>query len=119
MLRDPAGSFPDLSARLVALINRLHDLLPIIRSGVSHPGFFGSHSIKSVAPALVPGFTYDDLDAVADGNDASVTFYRLATDASLSPDDRDRLRRALLAYCRRDTLALLCVHRQLIERVKQ
>jgi hypothetical protein len=52
----------------------------------------------------VPGFSYDDLDGVADGNEASTVFYRLASDGSLSAGDRTRYRRALLAYCERDTL---------------
>jgi predicted RecB family nuclease len=118
VLRDLATSFPDLSPRFVAIVNRLRDLLPIIRGFVSHPAFLGSYSLKSVAPALVPGFTYDDLDDVADGNDASAAFFRLAADRSLSSDDRARLRRGLLSYCRRDTLALLRLHQQLIERIK-
>ena len=39
--------------------------------------FLGSFSIKAVAPALAPGFGYDDLLEVADGSDASTVFYQL------------------------------------------
>jgi predicted RecB family nuclease len=113
ILRDLAAFFPDLGERLLAPIDRFCDLLPIIRDHVSHPEFLGSYSIKAVAPALVPGFTYDDLDGVADGNDASAVFYRLASDLSLLDTDRARHRRALLTYCDRDTLALVYVHRRL------
>jgi hypothetical protein len=95
------------------VMDRMADLLPIIRSHVSHPEFLGSNSIKVVAPALVPGFNYDDLEGVADGNDASPVFSRLASDRSLSAEDRNRHRRALLAYCCRDTLALMSVHQRL------
>jgi predicted RecB family nuclease len=116
VLRDLAGFFPDLAARLFALIDRFSDLLPIIRSHVSHPEFLGSYSIKAVAPALVPGFTYEDLDDVADGNDASAAVYRIASDRSLSSEERNRYRRALLTYCGRDTLALMYVHRSLLGR---
>jgi predicted RecB family nuclease len=115
VLRSLAALLPDLSESLFAAIDRMTDLLPIIRSHVSHPEFLGSNSIKVVAPALVPGFTYDDLDSVADGNDASAVFYRLASDRSLSVEDRNRYRRALLAYCSRDTLALVYVHRELMK----
>lgn len=117
VLRDLAGFLPALSGRLLAVVDRLCDLLPIIRSHVSHPEFFGSYSIKAVAPALVPGFSYHDLVDVADGADASAVFYRLASDRSLSTEARIRYRRALLGYCRHDTLALLYVHRSLAGRL--
>jgi predicted RecB family nuclease len=113
ILRDLAAFLPDISDRLLSVINRLRDLLPIIRRHVTHPEFLGSYSIKSVAPALVHGFSYGDLDRVAGGNDASAVFYRLASDPSLSDEDRTGLRCALRDYCRRDTLALVFVHRSL------
>lgn len=113
VLRGLAAFLPDLSGPLFAAIDRMVDLLPIIRSHVTHPEFLGSNSIKVVAPALVPGFTYDDLDQVGDGNDASAVFYRLASDRPLPDADRARYRRALLTYCGRDTLALMYVHRRL------
>jgi len=45
---------PDLREPLLALINRLWDLLPIIRQNYYHPGLAGSFSIKRVLPVLVP-----------------------------------------------------------------
>ena len=93
VLRVLAAVLPDLSGPMLAVIDRMIDLLPIIRSHVTHPDFLGSNSIKVVGPALVPGFTYDDLDGVADGNEASAVFYRLASDRSLSDADRNRYRR--------------------------
>jgi hypothetical protein len=92
---------------------------PIVRAHVTNPRFLGSYSIKTVAPALVPGFSYGDLDGIADGNDASAVFYRLASDRSLTEEDRFRYRHALLAYCGRDTLAMLYVHRQLLGLARQ
>jgi predicted RecB family nuclease len=117
MLTNLAGFLPDLSERLLALIDRICDLLPILRTHVTHPEFLGSYSIKAVAPALVPGFTYNDLDEVGDGTDASAVFYRLASDRSLPDEDRARYRRALLTYCDRDTRALMYVHRRLSQHV--
>ena len=113
VLRELAALFPDLSGRIWSVVDRLQDLLPIIRRYVSHPDLLGSYSIKAVAPALVPGFTYEDLDGVADGNDASTVFYRLVSDRSLADENRMRYRHSLLAYCCRDTAALLRVHRKL------
>jgi hypothetical protein len=69
VLRDLADVFPDVSGHLHRVIDRFCDLLPIIRKHVSHPEFCGSYSIKSVAPALVPGFAYMDLVDVRNGDD--------------------------------------------------
>src|SRR5208282_279776 len=115
VLRVLAAFLPDLSGSLFAAIDRMVDLLPIIRSHVTHPEFLGSNSIKVVAPALVPGFSYDDLDGVAGGVDASAVFFRLASDRSLPDEDRGRHRRQLLVYCGRDTLAMMRVHRILMQ----
>jgi predicted RecB family nuclease len=113
-LRKLAASYPDLDDRLNAVIARLVDLCAIVRDHVAHPGFAGSYSIKAVAPALAPHITYDDLDGVADGSEASAAFYWLVTDPIISAKDRIRYREALRAYCQRDTLAMVHVHRRLI-----
>jgi hypothetical protein len=68
--------------------------------------------LKSVAPALVPGFGYDDLDGIAEGGAAASAFPRLV-DGGLPETEAARLRKALLAYCERDTLALVELHRAL------
>jgi hypothetical protein len=112
-LNELAGEFPDLSASLNGLIARLVDLLPIVRSSVYLPEFQFSNSIKSVAPALCPGFGYNDLEDVADGGAASAAFLQLASGYLTVPEEVDRLRAALLAYCQRDTLAMVEVHRAL------
>jgi Domain of unknown function(DUF2779) len=110
-LKELAADFPDLSKALNALIARLADLLPVVRSAIYFPEFGFSNSIKSVAPALCPGFTYDDFDGIADGGAASAAFLRLASGHITRPGEADQLRAELLAYCKRDTLALLEVHR--------
>ena len=112
-LKELAGEFPDLSASLNALIARLVDLLPIVRAAVYFPEFQFSNSIKSVAPALCPGFGYDDLEGVADGAAASAAFLRLASGFLTIPEQVEQLRAALLTYCQRDTLAMVELHRAL------
>jgi hypothetical protein len=112
-LKQLAREFPDLSESLSALIARLVDLLPIVRGAVYFPEFRFSNSIKSVAQALSPGFGYADLECVADGGAASAAFLRLASGYLTVPKEVDHLRAALLAYCQRDTLAMVEVHRAL------
>jgi hypothetical protein len=112
-LKELARDFPDLSTALSALIARLVDLLPIVRSAIYFPEFGFSNSIKSVAPALCPDFSYDDLDGVADGGAASAAFWQLASGRITDPREAGQLRAELLAYCKRDTLAMVEVHRAL------
>jgi hypothetical protein len=69
---------------------------------------------KSVAPALSPGFGYDDLTGVADGLAASAAFLRLASGNLPAPEEVEQLRAGLLAYCHRDTMAMVEVHRALV-----
>ena len=78
-LKELAGEYPDLSAAFTALIAGLVDLLSIVDGAVYVPEFQFSNSIKSVAPALCPGFGYDDLEGVAAGGAASAAFLQLAT----------------------------------------
>lgn len=113
-LKELAGDFPDLSTDLNALIARLVDLLPVVRSAVYFPEFGFSNSIKSVAPALCPDFSYTDLDGVADGGAASAAFLQLASGRIADPGEALQLRAALLVYCKRDTLAMVEVHRALL-----
>jgi predicted RecB family nuclease len=113
-LNELATQFPDLARPIGAIVDRLADLLPVVRGAVYLPAFDFSHSIKSVAPALSPGFGYDDLADIADGMAAASTFAQMASGAIHDPADIAKFRQALLAYCERDTLAMVEVHRALI-----
>ena len=106
VLAELALALPDLAEDLEAVRARLRDLLPIMRAHVYHPKFRGSFSLKAVTPALVPGFGYGDLDAVHDGAQATTEFARIVA-GSCGVDEEARVRRALRAYCARDTEALV------------
>ena len=107
-----ARTFPEDEIELPALCDRVVDLLQIIRSEYYHPAFHGSFSLKSVLPALVPDVTYDDLE-LADGGAAAATYARLQAD-DLPDSERKKLREALLAYCARDTEAMIGVYDALL-----
>ena len=98
---------PELAEPLEELLGKLVDLLPVVRNHVYHPGFKGSFSIKAVLNPLVPDLTYNDL-VIVDGLVASVEIARLLFVAHKIPvEERDRLRADLLAYCERDTWAMV------------
>src|SRR5881409_2868282 len=98
---------PHLDKELERIERRLVDLLPAIRRHVYHPDFGGGFSIKKTLPALVPGLSYSDL-AVQDGEVATVELQRLMLQGTeMPPGERTALREALLAYCERDTWAMV------------
>jgi hypothetical protein len=113
-LRELAEEFADLADALAAIIGRLADLLPIVRNAVYVPAAGFSNSIKAVGPALCPDFSYDDLPDIADGMAAAAGFLQIASGGLVDLKEIDRVRAALHAYCQRDTLAMVEVHRALM-----
>jgi hypothetical protein len=106
---------PRFARELTALQSRIEDLLPIVRDHVYHPAFQGSFSIKNVLPALVPGMGYDDLE-IQDGGTASAALESLLLGGeTLGPAEKQALRRKLLRYCERDTLAMARLYERLRE----
>jgi len=101
-----AERFPEYAPGLEAFIARLVDLLPIARNRYYHPDQQGSWSIKAVLPCLVPDLSYGDLEGVADGGMASVT-YREAIAVDTSTKRRKEIEEELLSYCHLDTLAMV------------
>ena len=93
---------------LRSLIGRFKDLeVPFNQLMYYHPDFHGSFSIKSVLPALFPNdpeLDYKSLD-IQSGDVAMNVFPRLQEIDD--PDEKESIRKALLAYCRLDTLAMV------------
>ena len=107
-----ARLYPDLSEKLIALTERMVDLEAIISNNYYHPDFQGSTSIKRTLPALVPEMTYDDL-AIKGGDSASAAFAYLAL--GRYDVEAESVKRNLLDYCERDTLAMVELHERLFE----
>ncbi|MCC7069879.1 MAG: DUF2779 domain-containing protein, partial [Deltaproteobacteria bacterium] len=104
-LKEIGEAFPKLKKPLDDVCARIVDLLPIVRDHVYHPGFNGSFSLKSVAPALVPALAYDGLE-IGGGQDASAALYRMLS-GKLDAEAESKARAALLEYCALDTRALV------------
>ena len=112
VMKELAQALPQYEGRLLALCERVIDLLELIRSNYYHPEFHGRFSIKSVVPALVPDLAYDDLE-IPEGLSAAAAYARLiAGDAPQS--DRAKISESLLAYCERDTEAMVRVYEVLL-----
>lgn len=108
-----APMYPERAPEFAHVISRLIDFLSLIRHHVYDPAFGRTFSLKSVAPALVPDFGYDEL-GLQDGTEASAAFLALAS-GMVDSDAEEEVRRNLLAYCKRDTEALVGLHRVLRE----
>jgi hypothetical protein len=109
-----AERFPQFRNDLLVIPNRFKDLCAIIRNNFYHPGFQSSFSLKSVLPNIVPDMDYEEL-AIQEGSQASLEFLRMM-DPSTTPEEKDRIKKDLLNYCRYDTLAMVKIRAELIKR---
>ncbi len=105
-LTEMAAGCQDLAPRLLAVCERIVDLYPIIKTHYYHPAMRGSWSIKAVVPTVVPELDYGSLQGVHEGSEAQAAFEEAIAPAT-SPQRREELRSQLLAYCERDTLAMV------------
>ena len=106
-MKELAEAFPDLAPALLAAVDRLFDLLPLARNHYYHPDMKGSWSIKAVLPTIAPELDYANL-TVSHGGMAQDAYLDLIGN-DLSGAEKTELRKALLAYCEQDTLAMVKV----------
>jgi hypothetical protein len=99
-----AERFPQLGDSLLAIIDRIVDLLPVARRYYYHPAQRGSWSIKNILPTIATDFSYDKLHGVQDGSTA-MTAYLEAIHPETASARKDEIRRQLLEYCSLDTYA--------------
>jgi hypothetical protein len=112
IIRSLAIDLPHLGQALLSLIPRIFDLHAVIRNHFYHARFFGSFSVKSILPVLVPELNYRDL-AIQDGLGAVWVRHRIL-DAALPEAERQRLATDLRRYCEMDSLAMVKVFEALL-----
>ena len=105
-IRELAERYPHLSEALLAINERVVDLLPIASNYYYHPSQQGSWSIKNVLPAVVPELRYDTLDGVQDGGMAMAAYIE-AIDPDTAIERKTQIEQQLLAYCKLDTYAMM------------
>ena len=107
VMKQLATEFPAFEDALLGLCDRTFDLLKLVREEYYHPQFHGSFSIKSVLPVLVPEMGYQDLE-IQQGLVAALDFGRMVA-GDTPVEEHGKIKDALLAYCQRDTEAMVRV----------
>ncbi len=110
-----SAMFPDLRGELGGIMERIVDLEAIVRKNYYDAGFRGRSSIKKVLPVMIPEMNYDDL-AIGEGGDAAAAFAFMA----MGLYDEEKItetKKNLLQYCARDTLAMVKMHKFLLDSV--
>jgi hypothetical protein len=103
-LKELMEEYPQHEEAVEAVLDRIVDLMSPFRKNYRLPEMEGSYSIKHVLPALVPELSYDEL-TIGNGGDASDAFYNLGKTAD--EGNVENTRKALLEYCKMDTLAMV------------
>lgn len=118
VLKDLIARFEDLTEDLTAIKDRIVDIKTVVQNHVMLPVMItkavktgGSlYTLKSIAPAFVPDFTYDDLGVVSHGGAAVEAYFQMVTGERPDGVSREELRASMLAYCKKDTEATVVVH---------
>ncbi|WP_340111011.1 DUF2779 domain-containing protein [Maribellus mangrovi] len=104
-LKEIARDFPHYKDSIDRINSRIVDLMePFSKKWYYTPDMKGSYSIKLVLPALVLGFSYENLE-INKGDMASLAFEYLYTETNESVIAKTRT--DLLEYCKLDTLAMV------------
>ncbi len=111
VIRNLAEQFPKYAGKLDWISSNIRDLMvPFQKKHYYLPEMKGRYSIKAVLPAVVPGLDYNDLE-ISNGGDA-MTGYSVLPSVK-DRKERERIRKALLEYCKLDTLAMVEIWRVL------
>lgn len=117
VIEELAEQFDDLRVELLKIHDNIKDLMiPFKKRWYYIKEMEGSYSIKFVLPALYPNnpeYDYHNLSVVHNGEEASSIFASLP---DRNKEEQDKIRKALLEYCKLDTLAMVKVWEKLKEK---
>lgn len=106
--------FPEHAEYFEQLNERIVDLmLPFYNGWYVDKGFRGSASIKNVLPVLVPELSYKAL-GIQDGNSAQRLWMEAVLDGKLG-EEKEQILQDLIEYCKLDTLAMVEIHKKLLQ----
>jgi len=109
-----ANLYPEYKEFLSQFNNRIVDLMtPFSEMWYIDKDFFGSASIKTVLPVLVPELSYKEMD-VSDGLKARRMWTQTILE-SKNQSSREKIIGDLLKYCTLDTFAMVNIFKKLID----
>ncbi len=101
---------PEYAIFLMDVNDRMFDLMTIFSKGYYVDARFkGSASIKNVLPVIVPDLSYKAL-GVQKGDEAVERWEKMIDD-STPQEEKDKIAKDLLEYCKLDTLAMVEIYR--------
>lgn len=113
-----AEMYPNYASFLNNMNQRMIDLkVPFADETVIDPGFKGSASIKDVLPVFKPELSYSDLDIQK--GDAASRLWKEITIEKANISNRNKVYSDLIDYCKRDTWAMVEIHRELEKLLKK
>lgn len=113
VLKSLGGWFPGYKEKIDKIIENIIDLMsPFQRKDIYLHQMRGSYSIKATLPLLVPELSYKDME-IKDGEMAMDAYFTMAK--SKDPAEIEKIRKALLEYCKLDTLGMV----KMVERMRR
>jgi hypothetical protein len=109
-----ANLIPELRNDLLAIKDRIVDLLPVMKENVFRRDFNWSWSIKSVTPALFGDLASYKHLSVTNGLDAQVLYLKSLKDNTLAQSQG-----LLIQYCDKDVEEMIRLYKYLIEKLYQ
>lgn len=112
-----AEAFPQYAKELMNIYANLVDLMEPFRNRHYYTKEMkGSYSLKEVLPALVPDLKYEGME-ISNAGDASLSYSGLCLIED--KDEAQKIRRALLEYCKLDTFGMVKLVEKLREAAEQ
>ncbi|MEA3429287.1 MAG: DUF2779 domain-containing protein [Thermodesulfobacteriota bacterium] len=113
ILESMAVWFPEHSDRIENITGNMKDLMAPFRSKDCYLWQMnGSYSIKAGLPALIPELSYDEME-ISNGGMAMDAYSTMRQTEDLK--ELERIRKALLTYCKLDTLGMVRIVEKLRE----
>lgn len=92
--------------------NRVFDLMEFFSKGYYVDAeFCNSASIKKVLPVLIPALSYKEL-GIQEGGTASISWFNMINEKT-PKEQKEKIKRDLLKYCKRDTEAMIEILKKL------
>jgi len=114
VIKKLADAFPNFSDDLNSIAERLWDQKNVFDYHYKDYRFKNKNSLKNVLPVLIPKLRYDDL-AVKEGTEAQVVWEQMIK--AKDETEKEKMIEGLKAYCKMDTLAMVEIHKHLLNQL--